>query len=232
MNSQSSTDDKSTRQRAYVLAVLIVGLVAMAAAWRWSALSEYLDVKNSVAMLRSSGFIQVPIVAVTLVFLACIVAVPLSVVIVFAAFVYGAMLGPLYVLIGAEIGAAISFALGKYLGHSALQRFAGEKASVLSHQLGKNGMISVFIIRLVPAAPFAIVNMVVGASHIRMRDFLLGTALGMIPGIVMITLFVDQIVAAVLVPGWRSILLVVAVLLLLVVGSFVLKAWVKTSRGE
>lgn len=229
MSSRAGSNEKSIRQRAWLLLSLIIGLIAMAIAWRWTALSDYLDVKNSVAMLRSSGFIQTPIVAVTLVFMASIAAVPLSVIIIIAAVAYGPMLGPLYVVIGAEIGAAISFALGKYLGHAALQRFAGEKVSVLSHQLGKNGMISVFIIRLIPAAPFAIVNMVAGASHIRMRDFLVGTVLGMIPGIVMITLFVDQIVAAVQVPGWRSILLVVVVLLLLVGGSVGLNCWVKRS---
>lgn len=194
-------DEKSTRLRAWALGLLIVVLIALAVAWRWTGLSEYLDVAHSVAMLRTSAFVQMPLVAVSVVLLASIAAVPLSVIIIIAAIAYGPVLGPVYVLIGAEIGAAISFALGKYLGHAALKHFAGERVSFLSQQMGRNGMISVFLIRLVPAAPFAIVNMVAGASHICMRDFLLGTALGMIPGILMITLFVDQIVAAVLVPG-------------------------------
>lgn len=225
-------DEKSTRQRAYALGLLIVALIALAVAWRWTALSEYLDVTHAVALLRSSDFVQMPVVAVSVVLLASIAAVPLSVIIVIVAVTHGPMLGPVYVLLGAEIGAAISFTLGKNLGHAALKRFAGEKVSFLSQQLGKNGMISVFLIRLVPAAPFAIVNMVAGASHIGMRDFLLGTAVGMIPGIVMITLFVDQIVAAVLVPSWQSMLLVAAVLLLLVGGTIGLKYWIKRSRLE
>lgn len=225
-------EEKSARQRVYALLVLIFGLIALAMAWRWTTFSEYLDVTRSAAILRTSDFVQIPVVAVSVVLLASIAAVPLSVIIIIAAFTFGAMLGPVYVLIGAEIGAAISFFIGKHLGHDALRLFAGEKTRLLSQQLGENGIISIFLIRLVPAAPFAIVNMVAGASHIRMRDFLLGTLLGMMPGILMMTLFVDQIISAVLVPGWRSALLLLAILLLLVGSSLALNYWLKRSRNQ
>lgn len=52
------------------------------------------------------------------------------------------------------------------------------------------------MLRLLPVAPFAIVNLVAGASHIRMRDFMIGTMLGMGPGIFLTVAFAHHFVAS------------------------------------
>jgi phospholipase D1/2 len=57
-------------------------------------------------------------------------------------------------------------------------------------------------VRIMPVAPYSIVNIVAGASHIGLRDFLLGTAIGLLPGILGIVLFVDRIVASVQNPSF------------------------------
>jgi uncharacterized membrane protein YdjX (TVP38/TMEM64 family) len=57
---------------------------------------------------------------------------------------------------------------------------------------------------MLPIAPFSIVNVVAGASHIRWRDFLLGTLLGLLPGIAALTVFVDRALAAIREPSVRS----------------------------
>jgi phospholipase D1/2 len=54
---------------------------------------------------------------------------------------------------------------------------------------------------MLPIAPFSVVNAVMGASHIRLKDFLLGTAIGMAPGIAITVIFVDRVAAAVTDPG-------------------------------
>ena len=51
-------------------------------------------------------------------------------------------------------------------------------------------------LRLVPIAPFTFVNLVVGASGIGLRQFVLGTLIAMTPGIVLISLSVDRARAA------------------------------------
>lgn len=45
---------------------------------------------------------------------------------------------------------------------------------------------------MIPVAPFTNVNIVADASHIRLRDFLLGTILEMGPGIFALSLFTHQ----------------------------------------
>jgi uncharacterized membrane protein YdjX (TVP38/TMEM64 family) len=49
------------------------------------------------------------------------------------------------------------------------------------------------VLRLLPIAPFTVINLVAGTSELRMRDFLLGSLFGMAPGIVLITLFGDRL---------------------------------------
>lgn len=60
---------------------------------------------------------------------------------------------------------------------------------------------------VVPVAPFTIVNVVAGASHIGWRDFIIGTALGMLPGIIATVVFVDRLIDAVRHPGPKTIAL-------------------------
>ena len=74
--------------------------------------------------------------------------------------------------------------------------------------------------RNLPLAPFTIVNMVAGASHIKLKDFLLGTALGMLPGIVAITVFADRVLAAVKNPDWTNIAVAAGIALVLAVGGW------------
>src|SRR4029078_4485378 len=64
--------------------------------------------------------------------------------------------------------------------------------------------LSIFFVRMLPIAPFSIVNVVAGASHIRWFDFLLGTVVGLLPGIVSMTFFVDRAIAALRHPGPKT----------------------------
>jgi uncharacterized membrane protein YdjX (TVP38/TMEM64 family) len=54
---------------------------------------------------------------------------------------------------------------------------------------------------MLPIAPFSIVNVVAGASHIRWSDFLLGTVIGLLPGVLAMTFFVDRALAVIREPG-------------------------------
>ncbi|MCY1514734.1 hypothetical protein D9M68_492860 [compost metagenome] len=70
------------------------------------------------------------------------------------------------------------------------------------------------VLRLVPIAPFSLVNLVVGASRISLRDCLVGTALGMLPGIAISAFLVDRVAAAARNPGLATFALLALVLLL------------------
>lgn len=192
----NSKDSRNIKAKGILLLSLILLLIGLVLAWRWSSLSDWLDANRLVEALRQAGAHQAPLISITYIALASVAAVPLGIIIVVSAITFGPWLGGIFVLSGACLGGGISYAIGSHLGHEALCRFAGKRANELSQRLEQRGFVSVFILRLLPIAPFAIVNMIAGATHIRWRDFLLGTFFGMIPGIVIITTLSDWVIGS------------------------------------
>jgi len=77
----------------------------------------------------------------------------------------------------------------------------------------------VLVVRLLPVAPYGIVNLVAGASRIAWRDFLLGTALGLLPGLVLTSALVDRVIAAMVAPSpQRIVALAVVVIAIIATG--------------
>jgi uncharacterized membrane protein YdjX (TVP38/TMEM64 family) len=81
----------------------------------------------------------------------------------------------------------------------------------LSRRLAKRGLLAIVFARIVPVGPYTIVNIVAGASRIHWRDFLLGTVIGLIPGVIIASVFMDRVVAAIRKPGIGTFALLAAV---------------------
>jgi phospholipase D1/2 len=123
-------------------------------------------------------------------------------------------------LTGSIASAAIGYAIGARLWRDTVRRLAGRRLDRLSRWLGRRGLLSVMAVRVVPVAPFAIANIVAGASHIRLRDFVIGTALGMAPGTLLLTLFAEGAVAAVRDPRPANVALLMGIGLALVATAY------------
>lgn len=77
-----------------------------------------------------------------------------------------------------------------------MRRVAGARVNKLSERVAKRGLVAVVILRILPVAPLTIVKLVAGASMIGLRDFMLGTLIGMGPGILLTVAFAHQLVAS------------------------------------
>ena len=91
----------------------------------------------------------------------------------------------------------------------------------MSRRLGERGVIAVTALRVVPTAPFTIINLVAGASHIRFQDYLLGTILGMVPGIAVLAIsgrWIEQVFRDPNLLNVAAVFLLVALWLMLGVG--------------
>lgn len=188
---------EGVRAKAILLLILIGGLAVLVVAWRWTSMGAWLDIDQLVGQLRETGRELGLLASIGCIVLASVVALPLGLIVVVSAITFGPWLGGVFVIFGACVGGVISYALGSFLGHEALCRFAGKRVNDLSTQLKHKGVLAVVVIRMLPIAPFAIINMIAGATHLRMIDFVIGTFFGMIPGVVAITFFSDWIVRAV-----------------------------------
>jgi uncharacterized membrane protein YdjX (TVP38/TMEM64 family) len=224
MTTESS--EISLKRKAALLVALVFGLLVLALSWRLTSLNEWLDVQLLVGKLRHLGASSGPLTALAGISLASVAAIPLSVIILVSAIAFGPWLGLAYALSGACLGAIISYGIGSHLGHDALCRLAGERVNLLSSRLGKRGILSVIAIRMIPIAPFAIVNMIAGSTHIRLGDFIIGSLLGMIPGGLVIALLGDQI-AEMALSTQGSAILASAVVLMIITGWITIKIWLR-----
>ncbi len=85
-------------------------------------------------------------------------------------------------LAGALVGAVISFGVGRLLGRDAVDRLIRGRLARVDALLADHGLAAVLIVRLVPLVPFIAINYASGLSGVRFRHYLLGSALGMVPG--------------------------------------------------
>jgi uncharacterized membrane protein YdjX (TVP38/TMEM64 family) len=121
---------------------------------------------------------------------------PVTVAIGLAALTLGTWLGFGVAALGTALSASIGYGLGKVLGSELVERIPNRQMGAITWALRKGGIISIVTLRVVPVAPFALVNMVAGAAAVRRRDYALGTILGMAPGMLGLSVLIDRVVAA------------------------------------
>lgn len=222
---------RSLSARLLVLGGLALGVVALALLWHFTSLRHDLNFTALTQTATAIGDSRFgPVLIVGAYALAAIVSVPITVLIALAGFVFGPGAGSAYALTGTLIAALVTYGAGVWLGRDAVRRLAGARLNRLSERLGRQGLVAVVILRVLPLAPFTLVNLAAGASHIGLRDFLVGTALGMGPGIVLATSFAHQLVATVRHPSAGSIGLLAAIGVVLVALSFALQRFFTRGR--
>ncbi|OXI78312.1 hypothetical protein CFB40_36165 [Burkholderia sp. AU31652] len=185
----------TARFLALGMAVLLVA--ALALAWRFTPLGERVNVASLAHALATLA--QRPAAPALLLagyVVAATFAVPITLLITATGLVFGAWPGVAYAAVGTMAAAAANYGIGRWLGRDAVRRLAGARANRLSEHIGRRGVLAMAVLRLLPIAPFTVVNLVAGASHIGLRDYLVGTAIGMLPGLVLTVTFAHQLTAA------------------------------------
>lgn len=194
------------------VAVVVVGLTLV---WKYTALSEIAQ-PGRIAVLLSEvrGEAWAVVVVVGVYLLAAVLVFPLNILVLATAATFGPWLGVLYSTIGAAASGLAVYFIGARLGREALVRMLGNRGKRALEGVRNRGMLAVVMFRVVPVAPFTVVNLAAGASGIKLSDFLLGSLLGMAPGMVLLSFVGDRIVRALAEPSFGEI----AMLILCVVG--------------
>jgi uncharacterized membrane protein YdjX (TVP38/TMEM64 family) len=205
---------------------VIIAACILAALWRWSPLRQWLNMDSLLAavdFIRGS-VMTIPIVLMLYVIGSCLMF-PITLLVLATALSFGSVTGFALAFSGSLLGGFVSYLLGRWLGRDAVRKLAGEKLNRVSRKLARRGWLAVAVVRVVPIAPFTIVNLVAGASHISARSFLIGTAIGMGPGILAIMVFESGLEQAVRDPNWTSIGLAAAALIAAAAVLFSGKRW-------
>ncbi len=95
---------------------------------------------------------------------------------------FGLLQGVIVVSFASTTGATLAFLLSRYLFGQAVQNRFGEKLSGFNEALRREGPFFLFTLRLIPAVPFFVINLVMGLTPIRVRTFWWVSQLGMLAG--------------------------------------------------
>lgn len=186
------------RRRLWLGVGLVLLVLALAAAWRWTPLGDWLEPRAMADAL--TGALHGPwgpVLTVAGFVGGSLLAIPVTLLILVAALVYGPALGALLAMAGSMAAALATYGIGRYLGRASVERLSGGSVHRLSERLARRGILTVVAVRIIPVAPFTVINLFAGASRIRLRDYVIGTLIGMMPGVAAMSVFAEGVLALV-----------------------------------
>jgi phospholipase D1/2 len=217
-----------TVAKAAAVVLLLLGLTLL---WQFTPVSDLTDPANlevAISAISSSPWSGVLVVAV---FLAGgLIAFPVNLLIAATAAAFGPVLGFVYAAAGTMLSAVVTYGIGAWFGRDALFALLGPRLSRIRAQIAERGILAVAAVRVVPVAPFTLVNVVAGASQIRLADYLIGTAVGMAPGLVVMSALGHQILLIFTDPSPRHFALLAAAIALWLALIFGLQSAVQRLR--
>lgn len=220
LNGQRRSLPNPSRRLIMISTVLGLTVFMLAIAYLAMRYIPGLDTDNVRTFLEQSRGTSWGLPAVCLVYvIAGITFFPVTVLSLAVAAIFGPVWGPVYGICGALLSAALLFGVGHVLGLRGLRKIGGTKVRLIDEKFRRSGVVGVAAVRLLPIAPYSLVNLIAGISSISLLQFLAGTFLGMFPVMVAKGLVGDSLARILIDPTPLNIsYLVGGILLWIVVG--------------
>jgi len=175
---------KSNNNTLLKFVIFIIFISVAVIANSYFDLSKYLSIDKIRALVESVG-VFAPIIFISLYAVSILFFLPASPFSVASGVLFGGIFGTIYVVIGATIGAMAAFLLARYLGEDFVHNLVKnkfERIEKYNRKLEDKGLLSVLIVRLIPAFPFTASSFAFGLTKVKFRDFFIATLVGIIPG--------------------------------------------------
>ena len=104
-------------------------------------------------------------------------------------FLFGLAWGLTYAMVGSILSALLVFGISRYLFQDYVKTKVLNRYPAVDDLIHKKGWQFVAFLRLVPVLPFDVVGYLAGASRISIRDYLLGSVIGELPGALVLVIF-------------------------------------------
>lgn len=183
--------------RKHIAVLLLLGVALLGIVWRWLSLEGWLSTEmlaQQLSAVREWHGNPLLIPGVMMFFSVLLLTLfPLTILVALCGLLFGPQWGLFYATLGTLSSSVVSYFVGRGLGQNWLHRHGGRRLRIASRYLGERGIRTMTVINLLPLAPFTVTNMLAGASHIRFRDYLIGSTLGIVPGLAVVTLLGSQI---------------------------------------
>ena len=180
-NIAASKRTVSMGMKGVALAVIVVGLLLAAKQFNLQQVF-----RDALAWIESAGAIG-PLVFFGLYIAACVFMLPGSILTLGAGAVFGVVNGSLLVSLSSTVGATAAFLVGRYLARDMVaHRISGNDTfSAIDNAVAGEGWKIVGLTRLSPVFPFNLLNYAFGLTRVSLRDYVLASWIGMIPGTLM-----------------------------------------------
>lgn len=183
---QFASSSSFSFKRLLPLLVLVAGLVVFVALGLHRYLSFEVLRDNREALLtwvQQNGLLAA-LVYMTVYAVAVAFSLPGGLVLsITGGFLFGALLGSLYILIGATVGATALFVIAKSALGDFLRAKAGPWLQKMEAGFRENALSYLLVLRLVPLFPFFVVNLVPAFLGVPLSTYVIGTFFGIMPGV-------------------------------------------------
>lgn len=129
-----------------------------------------------------SGFgIWAPLIYIILHAIALVTFFPITILIIIGSLLFGGVLGSVYSVIGATLGAIMAFYIARLLGKGFVDSITENKfkrVDKFNKQIQKNGFIATFVARISPIFHYSGMSYILGITKVKFWDYLFGTLLG------------------------------------------------------
>ncbi len=127
--------------------------------------------------------IWAPIIYIIIYTVATILVLPSTALNLTGGAIFGPWIGTLWTSVAAIIAAIIAFCYSRTVGREWISQKLAGRWQAMDAEMHQGGLFYMFAIRLLPIIPYGLVNFAAGLTSVSFKDYLLGTVLGTVPGV-------------------------------------------------
>ncbi|MBK7861548.1 MAG: TVP38/TMEM64 family protein [Archangiaceae bacterium] len=219
------------KKQLWRAATILIPIVVIGATWLFTPLREFRtpeDVSGALNAFadRPFGWALVPLGFA----LGAVLFVPVNALVIGVALSFHPVRGFIYAMGGGLVAAVIAYAAGRVFASSVIELMRGPKVDKFIDKLREHPFRASLLLHLMPIGNFT-ANLLAGAMKVPFIGFVLGTALGLAPGVLFFTLLGGQLPR--LLHGGVFTVVIVGLGVLATVGiGLLIRKWVKRDGGH
>jgi uncharacterized membrane protein YdjX (TVP38/TMEM64 family) len=186
------------------LALLVAFLAAAVYYFRFTERGREVTPEYVLYSIETHGPIAARLIYIAVYIVGTVMLLPGTVLSFAGAVLFGAYEGTLYTWIGATLGATLAYLTARVLGRDFVERLFGGRFTAFDQRIREHGFTGLLIVRLLPLFPFNAVNFGCGLTGIRLRDYVLATAIGIVPGTFVYQFLFAKFGRRILTEGFRT----------------------------
>jgi uncharacterized membrane protein YdjX (TVP38/TMEM64 family) len=174
---------RGSKLTTWLKLVLLVAFVAAAVYYfRFTEAGREVTPEYVLNSIETHGPVAARLIYVAVYIVGTVLLLPGTVLSFAGAVLFGAYEGTLYTWMGATVGATLAYLMARVLGRDFVDKLFGGRFGAFDQRIREHGFTGLLIVRLLPIFPFNAVNFGCGLTGVRFRDYVLATAIGIVPG--------------------------------------------------